>query len=73
VPDSYHDFIRFEVAKPLLERAFREPYSLPLQSVFDNLDAAIGSYRYSVRSAIPKATRLRGRPRKMRSSETCRR
>ncbi len=57
-PDSYRDFIGFEVAKPLLERAFQDTYSLPLQSVFDDLDKAIGSYRYAVHSAITKATKI---------------
>lgn len=57
-PDSYHDFIGYEVAKPLLERAFQDTYSLPLQSVFDDLDKAIGSYRYAAHSAIPKATKI---------------
>ena len=57
-PDSYHDFIGFEVAEPLLERAFQDTYSILLQSVFDDLDKAIGSYRYAVHSAIPKATRV---------------
>ena len=27
-PDSYHDFIGFEVDAPLLEQAFRETYGL---------------------------------------------
>lgn len=57
-PDSYHDFIGFEVATPLLERAFEDTYSIPLQSVFGDLNQAIGSYRYSVRSVIPKATKV---------------
>ena len=57
-PDSYHDFIGYEVAKPLLERAFQDTYSLPLQLVFDDLDRAIGSYRYAAHSAIPKATKV---------------
>ena len=57
-PDSYHDFIGFQVAKPLLERAFQDTYSIPLVSVFGDLDKAIGSYRYAVRSTIPEATRV---------------
>jgi hypothetical protein len=57
-PDAYHDFIGFEVAKPLLERAFQDTYSIPLNSVFGDLDKAIGSYRYTVRSTIPKAIRV---------------
>ena len=57
-PDSYHDFIGFEVSKTLLEGAFQEIYSMPLQSLFGNLDSAIGSYRYCVRTVIPKATKV---------------
>ena len=56
--DNYHDFIGFEVSKALLERAFQEIYAMPLRSLFSNLDDAIGSYRYTVRSVIPKATRV---------------
>src|SRR5579871_4074235 len=37
-PDSYHDFIGFEVSKDLLERAFRETYGLELQKVLVNED-----------------------------------
>jgi Zinc dependent phospholipase C len=57
-PDAYRDFIGFEVAKPLLERAFQDTYSLPLKSVFNDLDRAVGSYRYTVRSTLPKAIRV---------------
>jgi hypothetical protein len=34
--DSYRDFIGFEVAVPLLERAFMETYGLPLKMVLSN-------------------------------------
>jgi Zinc dependent phospholipase C len=57
-PDAYHDFIGFEVAQPLLDRAFRETYGLELASVLDNEPRAIGSYRHDVSSVIPKATRV---------------
>ncbi len=57
-PDAYHDFIGFEVSKPLLERAFQDTYSIPLNSVFADLDKAINSYRYTVHSTIPKAVRI---------------
>ncbi len=57
-PDAYRDFIGFEVATPLLERAFQETYGLPLPSLFGNLDRAVGSYRYTVHSTIPKAVRI---------------
>ncbi len=57
-PDAYRDFIGFEVSKPVLERAFQDTYSIPLDSVFGDLDRAIGSYRYTVHSTIPKAVRV---------------
>jgi len=55
--DSYHDFIGFEVAKPLLERAFLETYGLKLEDLF-NVDLAIGSYRRGVSKIIPEMTRV---------------
>jgi hypothetical protein len=57
-PDSYHDFIGFEVAVPLLERAFQETYGLNLKSVLQDEPLAINSYRHDVSSLIPKATRI---------------
>jgi Zinc dependent phospholipase C len=57
-PDAYHNFIGFGVSKGLLERAFQDEYSLPLRAVFTDFDRAVGSYRYSVSTLIPKATRI---------------
>jgi hypothetical protein len=56
--DAYHDMIGFEVAKPLLQRAFQETYGLKLEDVFGNVDFAIGSYRRSVSTLIPEMTRV---------------
>jgi Zinc dependent phospholipase C len=57
-PESYHDFIDFKVAKPLLERAFQETYGLPLNSVLTHEDLAIGSYRRAVSTVIPEMTKV---------------
>jgi hypothetical protein len=57
-PAAYHDFIGFEVAKPLLERAFRDTYSLDLNDVFNDLDLSLGSFRRSVSKTIPLATQI---------------
>jgi len=57
-PDAYHDFIGFEVAQGLLERAFRETYGLDLRVVLKDEDKAIGSYRHDVSKLIPKATKI---------------
>jgi hypothetical protein len=57
-PDSYHDFIGFEVAAPLLEQAFRETYGLDLKNVLENEQQVLGSYRRDVSKLIPQATRI---------------
>jgi hypothetical protein len=57
-PDSYHDFIGFEVDAPLLEQAFRETYGLELKTVLSNEEKALGSYRRAVSKLIPRATRV---------------
>ena len=57
-PESYHDFIGFQVAVPLLERAFLETYGLPLKAVLSNEDMVLNSYRRAVSNQIPKATRI---------------
>jgi hypothetical protein len=57
-PQAYHDFIGFKVAKPLLERAFKETYGIELKSLFTDLDLALGTYRHSISSMIPRLTRI---------------
>jgi hypothetical protein len=57
-PDSYHDFIGFEVSRSLLEQAFCETYGLELNTVLLNEDKALVSYRRDVSKLIPKATRI---------------
>src|SRR5262249_39292301 len=48
LPESYHSFVGFQVAAPLLGRAFRETYGLDLKSVFGDIDLAVGTYRHAV-------------------------
>jgi hypothetical protein len=57
-PQSYHDFIGFRVAKPVLERAFKDTYGLELKDVFGDLDLALGTYRHTVSAIIPEMTRV---------------
>jgi len=57
-PKAYHDFIGFEVSKPVLERAFARAYSLDLSSVFFRVDLAISSYRHAVSAVIPRMTKV---------------
>jgi hypothetical protein len=57
-PQAYKDFIGFEVAKPVLERAFQNTYGLRLERVFMNVDLAIGSYRRAIGSIFPAMTKI---------------
>jgi hypothetical protein len=55
---AYLDLIGFEVATPLLERAFRRTYGLEMRDIFTDLDLAVGSYRRAVSYLLPELTRL---------------
>jgi len=55
--DRYHDFIGFEVSKPLLERAFLRTYGLRVDQVLGAEDLAIGTFRHAVSQVIPEMTR----------------
>jgi len=57
-PESYHDYIGFEVSQPLLDRAFRDTYGLELKEVLLDEDRALNSYRRDVSKLIPQATRI---------------
>lgn len=57
-PDSYREFIGFRVSRELLERTFQEIYGIAMKDIFSSVGLAIGSYRYSVSSIIPKMTRV---------------
>jgi hypothetical protein len=57
-PHAYHDFIGFEVSKPVLERAFAKTYGIEMSSVFRSVDLAIASYRHAVSTVIPRMTKV---------------
>jgi hypothetical protein len=56
--DRYHDFIGFEISKPVLERAFQKTYSIPLTDVISDEDLAIGTFRRAISTIIPEMTRV---------------
>lgn len=56
--DRFHDFIGFEVSKPLLERTFPKVYGIQLHDVLGDEDLAIGSFRRAVSTIIPAMTRV---------------
>ena len=56
-PDAYKDFIGFQVAKPVLERAFQDTYGMKIEEIFLSFDLAIGTYRRAVSSVLPAMTK----------------
>jgi hypothetical protein len=58
VSDMYQSFIGFQVAKPVLERAFLATYGMEMNDVFLTEDLAIGSYRHAISQTIPEITRI---------------
>src|SRR5258708_7526305 len=55
---QYHDFIGFQVSKPLLERTFPIVYGVELKDVLTHEDLAVGSYRFAVGRMIPQMTQI---------------
>jgi hypothetical protein len=57
--DRYHDFIGFEVATPLLARAFQKTYGLSLdEALGGDEDLAIETFRRAVSKFVPEMTRV---------------
>lgn len=56
--EDYHDFIGFQVSKPVLERAFKATYGLELKDIFVSLDLALGTYRHAASAIIPEMTKV---------------
>jgi hypothetical protein len=56
--DRYHDFIGFEVSKPVLERGFQDTYGIPLKEVIPKEDMAIGTFRRAISKIVPEMTRV---------------
>ena len=56
--DRFHDFIGFEISKPVLERAFQDTYGIPLSKIITNEDLAIGTFRRAISRVVPEMTRV---------------
>ncbi|HUD98351.1 MAG TPA: zinc dependent phospholipase C family protein [Bryobacteraceae bacterium] len=56
--DAYKGFIGFQVAKPVLQRAFQDTYGIRIEQVFFDFDLAIGSYRRAVGTVLPALTKV---------------
>jgi hypothetical protein len=58
LPQAYHNFIGFEVATDLVERAFHDTYGIEMKDVFASEDLAVGTFRYAVSTTIPQMTQV---------------
>jgi len=54
---SFHDFIGFNVAVPVLERAFFKTYGQDINEIFGNIDHSVSNFRWAVNSLMPTVTR----------------
>lgn len=50
---SYHDFIGFNMAQPVVERAFLKVYGQELKSVLPNFQSSVATFRWGVRDLFP--------------------
>lgn len=57
-PQRYHNPIGFKVAKPMLERAFKNTYGIEMKEIYGSVDLAVGTYRRSMSVVIPLATKV---------------
>ncbi len=53
---AFHDFIGFEVSRPVLDRAFEITYGVKLNDVLIDEDIAISSYRHAISVWLPRVT-----------------
>jgi hypothetical protein len=58
LPDAHREHVGFEVAVPVLERAFAATYGIGFRDLFGDTDLAIGTFRYAVGQLIPEMTRV---------------
>jgi hypothetical protein len=55
---AYHNFIGFEIATPVLQRAFLKIYGQKLSTVYPNFESSIASFRWGVRDLFPELARV---------------
>ena len=54
---AYHDFIGFNIPKPVIEKAFYRTYGIAVHDIFRNFDVAISTYRWTIKSLLPNIVR----------------
>jgi hypothetical protein len=54
---AYHDFVGFQIAQSLLEKAFMETYGLDVSELFGNFPRAVAKFRWAVVNLLPFFTK----------------
>ncbi|MFD2164315.1 zinc dependent phospholipase C family protein [Paradesertivirga mongoliensis] len=54
---DYHDFIGFNVARPVVEKAFYRVYGIDVNDVFGSMSVAISTFRWTIKSLLPNIVR----------------
>ncbi|MBC8054907.1 MAG: zinc dependent phospholipase C family protein [Sphingobacteriaceae bacterium] len=50
---NYHDFIGFNVARPVIEKAFYRTYGMDVNGVFGDMGLAISTFRWTIKTFLP--------------------
>lgn len=50
---AYHDFIGFNVARRVIEKAFFRTYGMDVNDVFGSMTVAISTFRWTIKSLLP--------------------
>ncbi|HXI00717.1 MAG TPA: zinc dependent phospholipase C family protein [Sphingobacteriaceae bacterium] len=54
---AYHDFIGFNIARPVVEKAFFKTYGIDVNDVFGSMSVAISTFRWTIKSFLPTIVR----------------
>jgi len=55
---AYHDFIGFQISKPVLERAFLKVYGQKLDDLFRDFNSAVSTLRWGVNNLLPAIIKM---------------
>jgi hypothetical protein len=62
--NAYHDFIGFNMAVPLVERAFKITYGQNLNEYFKDINSNINTFRWGIRNLFPRLIKKSGKAHK---------
>lgn len=54
---AYHDFIGFNISRPVVERAFAKTYGIDVNDVFGSMSVAISTFRWTIKNLLPNIVR----------------